>query len=109
MNAPVEIASGDVDALLRKELIDNKIIIGDPSEDDKLIVEVRAQLMVPYPTIMYLILSEKCNLACKYYFLGNGDRNVLDHQLPKMSRGVIDQNLSYSIITNGLLLTEGCR
>lgn len=161
MNAPVEIASGDVDALLRKELIDNKIIIGDPSEDDKLLDEVRAQLMVPYPTIMYLILSEECNLACKYCFLGNGDRNALDHQLPKMSRdiaekaleyffrqinlrpewsnqnkeiifyggepllnfdvlkyvvercqefqsaGLIDQNLSYSIVTNGLLLTEG--
>ena len=89
--------SSELDDELRAELSTNKIIIEDEATDEELLRAAREQLLVPYPTIMYLILSEKCNLACRYCFLGNGDRDIVYRQMPKMSRQIADKALDYFI------------
>lgn len=88
---------GNVDDKLMNTLIANKIIVADSNDDAQLLVEAKEQLFLPYPTIMYLILSEKCNLACKYCFLGNSARDIVRHQMPKMTRHTAEKALQYFI------------
>ena len=82
------------------ELVKNKIIVNSPAEDALLLNRVREKLFTPYPTIMYLILSEKCNLACKYCFLGNANTNIMQHQMPMMEKEIADKALQYFSFQN---------
>ena len=86
-----------LDDELRMELSTNKIIVGGAAADEDLLRAARDQLLIPYPTIMYLILSEKCNLACRYCFLGNGNLDIVARQMPKMSRQIADKALEYFV------------
>lgn len=56
-----------------EELKKQKILIADSSIDDKIINLVRSGCPTPQISVCYFILSEQCNLACKYCFLGNND------------------------------------
>lgn len=66
-DAPKEIAT-EVQELARW-----KILTQSDGEDDKVIEFVKSRMPKPAISICYFILSEQCNLACKYCFLGNND------------------------------------
>ena len=92
--------SGSLPVEVYSELVKNKIIVDSPVEDTLLLNSVREQLLTPYPTIMYLVLSEKCNLACKYCFLGNANTNIIHHQMPMMDKEIADKALQYFSFQN---------
>jgi uncharacterized protein len=55
------------------ELIKNKILTLSDDEDNKVLSFVRSKIPQPAINVCYMILSEQCNLACRYCFLGNND------------------------------------
>ncbi|MBQ6945562.1 MAG: FibroRumin system radical SAM peptide maturase [Ruminococcus sp.] len=57
------------------ELARWKILTQTDDEDDKVLRFVKSRVPAPAINICYFILSEQCNLACKYCFLGNNDSN----------------------------------
>lgn len=56
-----------------QELAKLKILTRDENEDDRVLQFVRSKIPSPAVNVCYMILSEQCNLACKYCFLGNND------------------------------------
>lgn len=143
------------------ELLKYKIIVKDDETDIKIKEFVQSKLPTPAVNICYFILSEQCNLACKYCFLGNNHQNTrmkfhkdnmtkdiakkgADFFIQQLELQPLDesrnpsvifyggeplinfeileyivlylnsmksahpvlQNIDYSIVTNGLLLTE---
>ena len=66
-DAPVEIRT-EVN-----ELAKYKILTQAEDEDDKVLQFVRSKIPAPAINVCYMIMSEQCNLACKYCFLGNND------------------------------------
>lgn len=56
-----------------EEIKKQKIVVSDSSVDEKIINLVRSGCPNPQISVCYFILSEQCNLACKYCFLGNND------------------------------------
>lgn len=57
-----------------QELLKYKILIDSPEKDEKMLSFVKSKLSEPEISVCYFILSEQCNLACKYCFLGNNDK-----------------------------------
>lgn len=53
------------------ELAKYKILTKSDDEDDKVLAFVKSKIPRPMINVCYMILSEQCNLACKYCFLGN--------------------------------------
>lgn len=56
-----------------QELAKFKILTQTEDEDDKVLQFVRSKIPAPATNVCYMIMSEQCNLACKYCFLGNND------------------------------------
>lgn len=56
-----------------EELIKNRILTKSEGEDDRVLNFIRSKIPQPAINVCYFILSEQCNLACKYCFLGNND------------------------------------
>lgn len=56
------------------ELVKYKILTRRDDEDEKVLQFVKSKIPRPAINVCYMILSEQCNLACKYCFLGNNDR-----------------------------------
>lgn len=54
---------------LIKELCKNKVLVPDKEYDDRILNLINDSIPKPYPTILYLILTEKCNFACDYCFI----------------------------------------
>jgi radical SAM domain protein len=59
---------GKMDTRTIKSLVDNMILV---ENDDVGIEIVRKNNPKPYVCLAYFILTEQCNLACRYCFLGN--------------------------------------
>lgn len=80
------------------ELRKCKILTQKESEDDEVLQFVRSRIPAPSVNVCYFILSEQCNLACKYCFLGN---NTLERRKKfsseKMTKETAEQTLSYFI------------
>ena len=55
------------------ELRKQKILVENSAIDEKIINFVRSGNPIPHISVCYFILTEQCNLACKYCFLGNND------------------------------------
>ena len=55
------------------ELVKYKILTQTKDEDDEVLQFVRSKIPAPAINVCYMIMSEQCNLACKYCFLGNND------------------------------------
>lgn len=55
------------------ELIKAKILTQSYDEDDKVFEFVKSNIPTAAISVCYMILTEQCNLACKYCFLGNND------------------------------------
>lgn len=89
-NAPEDIK--DVAQLLRK----CKILTISDDEDDKVLAFIRSRITRPAISVCYMILSEQCNLACKYCFLGNNDSSKRKHfDLKNMSEATADKAIDF--------------
>ena len=80
------------------ELIKYKIITKTDDEDEKVLNYVRSKEPQPAISVCYMILSEQCNLACKYCFLGNNDKTKRSSfLLESMSRETADKAIDFFI------------
>ncbi|MBQ3138270.1 MAG: FibroRumin system radical SAM peptide maturase [Ruminococcus sp.] len=89
-NAPKNIK--DEVQLLRK----CKILTISDDEDDKVLAFIRSRITRPAISVCYMILSEQCNLACKYCFLGNNDTlKRKQFELKNMSEDTADKAIDF--------------
>ena len=56
-----------------QELLKYKIITKVEDEDEKVLEFIKSKIPNPAINVCYMILSEQCNIACKYCFLGNNN------------------------------------
>ncbi|ERI04019.1 FibroRumin system radical SAM peptide maturase [Atopobium sp. oral taxon 810] len=96
-NGSIEDSPQDISAEV-SELAKYKILVRAADEDDRVLQFVRSKIPAPATNVCYMILSEQCNLACKYCFLGNNDevkrKNFL---LENMSEETADKALDFFI------------
>ena len=91
-NAPSEIEN-EV-----KELVKYKVLTKSEDEDDKVLSFIRGKIPKPMINVCYMILSEQCNLACKYCFLGNNDEKKRSQfQLESMTEETADKALDFFV------------
>ena len=91
-NAPEEIKAAV------QELAKYKILTKTQNEDDRVLSFVRSKIPAPAVNVCYMIMSEQCNLACKYCFLGNNDCNKRSNfLLENMSTETADKALAFFI------------
>ena len=91
-NAPEEIKA-EV-----QELAKYKILTQTQDEDDRVLSFVRSKIPAPAVNVCYMIMSEQCNLACKYCFLGNNDCDKRSNfLLENMSTETADKALAFFI------------
>lgn len=69
-----QIVINDMDEII-KLLFEYRILINYDIEDDDIYKLAKSYKPKPSVSVAYFILTEQCNLACKYCFLGNGDKN----------------------------------
>lgn len=80
------------------ELASCKILVQSEDEDDRVLSFVQSRIPRPAINVCYMILSEQCNLACKYCFLGNNDYGKRSEFLLKgMSLETADQAIDFFI------------
>lgn len=53
----------------------NKVVVPNGEYDDIVMNSIKASIPKPYPSILYLILTERCNFACDYCFI----ERYMDH------------------------------
>ena len=66
-----EYKKGICDDALEQNLLANKILLASDDEDDAVLARIRAHVPGPDIGMAYFILSENCNLACRYCFVGS--------------------------------------
>ena len=83
---------------IAKELSDCKIITKNSDTDDMVIKYFRSKLPEPAISGCYFILSEQCNLACKYCFLGNNNAEKRKHfSMENMSMETAEKALNFFV------------
>ena len=81
-----------------QELTKFKILTRDENEDDRVLQFVKSKIPSPAINVCYIILSEQCNLACKYCFLGNNDCSKRSNfLLENMSAETADKAINFFI------------
>lgn len=91
-NAPKEIST-EV-----QELVKFKILTQNEDEDDRVLQFVKSKIPAPAVNVCYMILSEQCNLACKYCFLGNNDcKKRSNFLLENMSVEIAEKAIKFFI------------
>ena len=80
------------------ELGKYKIIIKNDEADAKMFDFVKSKIPEPAVNICYFILSEQCNLACKYCFLGNNnkDKRIKFHK-ENMTKEIAEKGVAYFV------------
>jgi uncharacterized protein len=97
-NSKIESLSDFPSSLARiaSELSECKILTKESDTDDKVITYFRSILPEPAVGGCYIILSEQCNLACKYCFLGNSNPEKRKHfSLQNMSMETAEKALNF--------------
>lgn len=85
-------------AHVAKELQKCKILTQKENEDNEVLQFVRSRIPAPSVNVCYFILSEQCNLACKYCFLGNNDpERRKKFSSEKMTKETAEQALSFFV------------
>ena len=80
------------------ELAKYKILTKAEDEDEKVLAFVKSKIPAPAINVCYMILSEQCNLACKYCFLGNNDREKrIQFLSDDMTRDTADKAIEFFI------------
>lgn len=71
------------------------IIVESKDDDNDILEYVRKNVPSPYISLAYFVLTEQCNLACKYCFLGNSD--IHSHKITtySMSHETADKALRF--------------
>ncbi len=82
---------------LIKDLTEKKILISYKGEDDEILSWLRSQAPQPAIGLCYFILSERCNLACKYCFLGNNSSRRELFSSKDMTKEVADKALQFFV------------
>jgi len=82
---------------IKQELTKKKIILSYDGEDEDVIGWARKQVPRPAISLCYFILSERCNLACKYCFLGNNSEKRELFSSTDMSREVADKAIDFFV------------
>lgn len=81
-----------------EELIKCKILTQTDDEDEKVLSFIKSKIPAPAINVCYIILSEQCNLACKYCFLGNNDvEKRCNFALENMSEETADKAIEFFI------------
>lgn len=81
-----------------EELVKYKILVKSPDEDKKILNFIQSKIPEPSISVCYFILSEQCNLACKYCFLGNNNpEKRKTFSLNSMSKETAEKALSFFI------------
>ena len=79
-------------------LAEYKILTQSEDEDDRVLQFVKSKIPSPAVNVCYMILSEQCNLACKYCFLGNNDEMKRKNFLPgNMSKETADKAIAFFV------------
>lgn len=93
----VESAPEDLSEIVN-ELVRYKILKRSHSEDEKVLDFVKSKLPKPAINVCYFILSEQCNLACKYCFVGNNDKEKRQKFIKSnMTKEIADQAIDFFI------------
>jgi len=80
------------------ELVKFKILNHSIEDDEKVLNFVKSKIPSPAISVCYMILSEQCNMACKYCFLGNNDTHKRSNfALENMSIEVADKAIDFFI------------
>ncbi|MCI2160974.1 MAG: FibroRumin system radical SAM peptide maturase [Oscillospiraceae bacterium] len=80
------------------ELAKYKILTKTDDADDKVLAFVKSKIPKPMINVCYMILSEQCNLACKYCFLGNNNPEKRSNfQLESMTTKTADKAIEFFI------------
>jgi len=80
------------------ELIHFKILTQTKDEDDLVLEYVKSKIPQPAINVCYIILSDQCNLACRYCFLGNNDIEKRGRFLSgNMSKTTADKAIDFFI------------
>lgn len=80
------------------ELQKYKILTQTPDEDERVLQYVKSKIPSPAINVCYIILSEQCNLACKYCFLGNNNTDKRSSFLSEnMSADTADKALDFFV------------
>lgn len=80
------------------ELVKYKILNRSEEEDLKVLQFVRSKIPKPAINVCYMIMSEQCNLACKYCFLGNNDSDKRSNfDLKNMTKETADKAIDFFI------------
>lgn len=95
--AYTDLMSDSCDNEIKQELTKKKIILSHDGEDEDVIGWVRKQVPRPAISLCYFILSERCNLACKYCFLGNNSEKRELFSSKDMSREVADKAIDFFV------------
>lgn len=78
---------------LLKQLVNNRILVSSPSDDDRALKKAQDAVRSTCPHILYLILTDDCNLGCTYCLLQTqGGKAVRNGQ---MSESVANSALDY--------------
>ncbi|MEY8461115.1 FibroRumin system radical SAM peptide maturase [Eggerthellaceae bacterium 24-137] len=62
---------GECSDALKNELMRKKILTAKECEDEEVLARIRGNVPEPDVRLGYFILSENCNLACRYCFVGS--------------------------------------
>jgi len=94
-----KIENAPADILLEvQELVKYKILTQHKNEDDNVLQFVKSKIPTPAINVCYMIVSEQCNLACKYCFLGNNDcEKRSNFLLENMSTETADKAINFFI------------
>ena len=80
------------------ELVKYKVLTQNEEEDGRVLKFIQSRVPTPAISVCYMILSEQCNLACKYCFLGNNNSQKRDlFSLESMSKETADKALDFFI------------
>ena len=73
-----------------------KILTKSEGEDDNVLQLVKSKIPSPSINVCYFILSEQCNLACRYCFLGNNSpEKRKKFSLDRMTKDTAEKALSF--------------
>ena len=85
----------DIDKMDCISLWENHILVHNDEEDKNFIQTIQHSIPSPDISIAYFILSEQCNLACKYCFLGNGQKEKQINTEYPMGKETAQKGLDY--------------
>ncbi|EMC9358603.1 FibroRumin system radical SAM peptide maturase [Proteus mirabilis] len=81
-----------------QQLAKYKIITQNEFEDNDVLTFVRSRIPTPSVNVCYFILSEQCNLACKYCFLGNNNPERREKfSSSRMTKETAEQTLNFFV------------